>query len=700
MQHLSANQDIIVNCLKYINDCQDLNYRAIISFQGEKNQFDNFFKAIKTKIICTKLASVGHAELKNSQDITNFKSDQIIGNEYDCIVYCIDREFNPNLLASCIGTIIGGGLLFLTFSQSEKEYIKDNDAYTNRIVNIIENDKSVFNVYFQENTAITSSTSIIPSIQNSTDLFSEQNYAIKEIAHQIKSHRNRPLVILGDRGRGKSTALGKAIKHIIDNNDVTILVTSASHNACEILLKQTKTNNRLPKSLSYLSPDNIILHKPKADMLIIDEAAAIPLPMLENMLSLYSRIVFCTTTHGYEGSGQSFTLRFFPMLSKNNPGWKKIELHQSIRWREGDPLERLANHLFLFKNNNTKFDMEPEVPIDKHHVEITASNKTSLIGNERQLAQLMSLLSSSHYRTQPSDLKQIINNHDITLYSLHIRGELIGCAYTIAEGKISGKLKNDISDGKRRIRGNLTPQSLSAHLGLEHAIDLQYLRLVRIAIHPQSRNMGLGTMLIEHIKQVAKINSIDILSCSYGINSRLFDFWRKNDFTLVRIGHSRNASSGTHSGLMLLATSKNSKRVEENAYNILQNNFLLQLQETLQLFGFEIVIPILKHLYSNTSTFQRPDSIKSLLEFTSSHRKYEDNLVEIHNFFKYSLTQEKTYDDLTNHELSLLILKIIQHQSWSLISDKLNYSGKKSVQSHFKKTLQKLLNNEDQPFVN
>ncbi|TGD49198.1 hypothetical protein C9F10_05710, partial [Salmonella enterica subsp. enterica serovar Poona] len=47
-----------------------------------------------------------------------------------------------------------------------------------------------------------------------------------------------------------------------------------------------------------------------ADWLVFDEAAAIPSPLLLQLVSRFPRILLTTTVQGYEGTGRGFFLKF------------------------------------------------------------------------------------------------------------------------------------------------------------------------------------------------------------------------------------------------------------------------------------------------------------------------------------------------------------------------------------------------------
>ncbi len=51
----------------------------------------------------------------------------------------------------------------------------------------------------------------------------------------------------------------------------------------------------------------------QAELLIIDEAAAIPLPMVKALLGPYL-VFLCSTVNGYEGTGRSLSLKLIQQL--------------------------------------------------------------------------------------------------------------------------------------------------------------------------------------------------------------------------------------------------------------------------------------------------------------------------------------------------------------------------------------------------
>ena len=57
----------------------------------------------------------------------------------------------------------------------------------------------------------------------------------------------------------------------------------------------------------------------QAELLIIDEAAAIPLPLTQQLLGPYIVILSSTIT-GYEGTGRSLSLKLLNELRKKDAG--------------------------------------------------------------------------------------------------------------------------------------------------------------------------------------------------------------------------------------------------------------------------------------------------------------------------------------------------------------------------------------------
>ena len=166
----------------------------------------------------------------------------------------------------------------------------------------------------------------------------------------LHGHRRRPLVLSADRGRGKSSLLGLAAAELLRQQpDLQIVVTAPSQATVATLFTHaTNTLEDAPQllaGLSYCSPDRLVHEPLQPDLLLVDEAAAIPTPLLEAMLARHGRIVFATTEHGYEGTGRGFHLRFKRVLDRETPGWQEIHLAEPIRWSSRDPLEPLVFRL-------------------------------------------------------------------------------------------------------------------------------------------------------------------------------------------------------------------------------------------------------------------------------------------------------------------------------------------------------------------
>ncbi|CDJ58840.1 UPF0202 family protein, putative, partial [Eimeria maxima] len=98
------------------------------------------------------------------------------------------------------------------------------------------------------------------------------------------------------------------------------------------------------------------------DLLVIDEAASIPLPVVKGLLGPYT-VLLSSTVNGYEGTGRSLSLKLLGDLRKGNKlllgekgekgdnksilrrQLKEITLDTPIRYAEGDPVESWLNQL-------------------------------------------------------------------------------------------------------------------------------------------------------------------------------------------------------------------------------------------------------------------------------------------------------------------------------------------------------------------
>ncbi|RKT46798.1 tRNA(Met) cytidine acetyltransferase TmcA [Thiocapsa rosea] len=410
---------------------------------------------------------------------------------------------------------------------------------------------------------------------------SDQDHAIAAILAVAHGRARRPLVIRAHRGRGKSAALGLAAGKLLGERPLRILVTAPRRSATDALFKhaaavlagdaQTRAPDaesgsrtdkttaaaanrsgygEAPGSLEFVSPADLAAQTPAADLLLIDEAAGIPAPMLETLLARYPRVVFATTVHGYEGTGRGFDVRFRDTLDRLTPNWREIALDTPIRWADGDPLEALTFRALLL-------DAAPataEVLSDADAAEIRCErlDRDALGQDEKTLRELFGLLVLAHYQTRPMDLRMLLDGPNVRVYVLRWRDHVVATLLAAEEGSFTDPdLREAIFTGRRRPRGHLLPQTLSTHAGLAEAPALRYLRVIRIAVHPALARCGLGRRLLRRLAHDARAEGVDLLGASFGATPELIRFWDRCGFRPAQMGTSRNAASGEHALVVL-----------------------------------------------------------------------------------------------------------------------------------------------------
>ncbi|WP_267205255.1 tRNA cytosine(34) acetyltransferase TmcA [Escherichia coli] len=345
------------------------------------------------------------------------------------------------------------------------------------------------------------------------------------------------------RGRGKSALAGQLISRIAGS----AIVTAPAKAATDVLAQFAGEKFR------FIAPDALLASDEQADWLVVDEAAAIPAPLLYQLVSRFPRTLLTTTVQGYEGTGRGFLLKFCARF----PHLHRFELQQPIRWAQGCPLEKMVSEALVFDDEN--FTHTPQ-----GNIVISAFEQTLWRSEPETPLKVYQLLSGAHYRTSPLDLRRMMDAPGQHFLQAAGGNEIAGALWLVDEGGLSQELSQAVWAGFRRPRGNLVAQSLAAHGSNPLAATLRGRRVSRIAVHPTRQREGTGRQLIAGALQY--IHDLDYLSVSFGYTEELWRFWQRCGFVLVRMGNHREASSGCYTAMALLPMSDAGKQMAEREH--------------------------------------------------------------------------------------------------------------------------------------
>ncbi len=634
---------------------------------------------------------LGELSVAGATNIAFNKGQQLLGRECQVLICDFRTEFDANSFTAALGALVGGGVLFVIPPAGHETTL--SQVWLRRQFDklICLSQKALSE---GSEVAGVSAMPALPEVvftPDGFDKYEQQKLAIEAIEKVMFGHRKRPLVLTADRGRGKSSALGIASANIIKaKRSVTIVVTAPNVKAIQPLFEHAQ--KLLPNSsmenrhtlvneqskIVFVAPDEVLRTQPDCDLLLVDEAAAIPLPMLQRMVESYHRMVFSTTVHGYEGSGRGFGIKFEKWLSKQRPNWRSFKLEQPIRWNVHDPLESWLFDTFLLDSDIEALPKDVELD----GLSWYQFDKQTLLDNPKLLTQCFGLLVSAHYQTSPNDLIQLLDNPQMSLHALFSDQHCLGCILTVEEGALSHELIQDVQLGKRRPRGHLAPTLLANHLGLDKAAVQKCLRIMRIAVHPDIQGQGLGHRMIDYL---VKANAeFDYLATSFGATDELVDFWCSNGFVSLHLGHQRDQSSGCHSLLMCRTLNEQSRHwVKEGSLY-----FYSGLRYLLSTTYRSVEPAIVRSLLSSQPRRLLAEDINPLLGYYVEGGNSFDSVGFMLENLIYNL------DEVQLEQMSdLLLWKAVQKRTWTECCELANLAGRKQTESTLRHDLGLLLSN-------
>ncbi|USD67489.1 GNAT family N-acetyltransferase [Vibrio sp. SCSIO 43136] len=580
-----------------LNQAQSSFHRIGVKLNGSMTWSYKIISEFATNNRLEKVIQLGGAAQTGFDHYPVKAGQQLLGQECDCLVIDLSAGWDANSMAAACGILKGGSLLFVIgddniSSPALKQWMEKHWQSLHQV------DSSS-----ELSATTTSQDAIAPSIK--PDL-TDQQQAIDAICHVMNGHRKRPLVLTADRGRGKTSALGLAAAKLLSSKPLQILVTAPAaksvsplfFHACQQLGIQAQGNKVEFQngSITFIAPDELLRNQPSCDLLLVDEAAAIPVTMLQQMVEHYHRLVLSSTVHGYEGCGRGFTLKFIPWLKVQRPNSPSLHLRQPIRWAQGDPLEAWLFDAFLLDADVQSVSSDQYLSYSPKLKRYTAGE---LVNQPWVLEAIFALLVNAHYQTTPADLLQLLEDDAIEVYATFEEKLCLGVVSLVKEGNLDQATVEQIALGKRRPAGHMVPANIVSQFGSEDFGLWPSYRIMRIAVHPELQHRGIGQAMLHQLTNMVPTGAY--FSTSFGVTSPLLSFWRSVGFEPVRVGSSRDKASGTHSLIMLKAQQTN------------QQNAIMQIRRE----GFRCW---LRNLTSPSDMHTlEPDLVRMLLrEFTGA----------------------------------------------------------------------------------
>jgi len=644
-------------------------YRYGIALAGDAQWNTEVCEAWIAEVRNCGIFQLGGTPLSGTTYVPFKKGQQFLGQECELLICDFSQGWDANSFSAALGTVVGGGIVVVVGFP----VCSDNpaDVWICRALDEL--------IHLSEQ-----SSPLLPddSIQNSDIDFSQQQQAITNIVRVVEGHRKRPFILTADRGRGKSSALGMAAAKLMNSRNIDIVVTApalssvapvfqyAKQALSDVVVKRglVTTDN---SSLRFIAPDELLLTRPSCDLLLVDEAAALPLPMLQRVVEHYHRVVFSSTIHGYEGSGRGFTLKFHQWLKSVRSGMHSQTISQPIRWSLDDPLEAWHRKSFLLD-----FGFEPiHQSIDLSGLGYRTVGKDELVSCPELTHDIFSLLVNAHYQTSPNDLFHLLGDDAMSVMIATYCGDVVGCILSVKEGELEKTTIDDIQSGVRRPKGHLAPVTIANQLGFSVAAQQASVRIMRIAVHPDLQHQGIGVELVRCFMQQ---QTCDYISTSFGATPILVKFWQRCGFQAIKIGSQRDQSSGCYSLLMV-----NSDKVSwlSEAIEQFQYHFIYELADSLNLIEADLV----KALVSTNSQPSVPSS-KSLIRcYAQGGANYESVAVWLH-YLLLSLP-----DDVFQTVSNLMIDKVLLRYCWKVCAQKYSLSGRKQIEAQLRQELTNLL---------
>ncbi len=668
------------------------------------------------------------------------ESEKYLGTTFQALVLDLTNDLKPNDVGRLVGVVEGGGLIIIQappwnewdtkltlfkqnllvpgFDEPRHVFIswfkrKLLQHRTNLFVYDVDKDELISGEPLKTVPPKKDSIIVIPEKR----LFPDSIYKLALTNDQVKVIKNlewlydkptrgqkKAIVVTADRGRGKSCAVGIGLIGLAKTlgeikHRVRILVTAPSLSNVQSLMelaykaaevaglnpKAVKRSGRILEiqgkkfSLEYWEPINI--PKLSADIVAVDEASGIHVPLLHKIWKSHKRLVFAATIHGYEGAGRGFNVRFLEALRKDpNTKLIKLTMDEPIRYAKNDPIEKWLFDVLLLDAEPAELDEEDFKQIKHGEIEYLELDPYWLFSpeGEETLRQLFGIYVLAHYRNEPDDLAMLADapHHRIRALRTKKTKKIVSAAQVAEEGGLSDEMIDRLLRGEK-IAGNIIPDRLLKHQRIIEYGKMKGWRVVRIATHPDAQSKGLGSILLGNLYLEVERRGLDWLGSGFGVNHKLLRFWKRNGFQVLHISPDRNPVSGEYTILVMKPLSETAKKAVEISSREFKWKLLHSLYDTYRDLETEIAIEMLDQDPPGIDPDYTPRMTPILRDrawvYNYGPMTYEsanDLIFELAR--TYWMHPPEKRPELDHFERHVLVAKVLQGKPWSEVAEELN----------------------------
>ncbi|WP_324758332.1 tRNA(Met) cytidine acetyltransferase TmcA [Haloarcula montana] len=670
------------------------------------------------EIPCSWTTLVGPDPFLDCEQYPQSRASELLGRTRTAVVLDVHDELRPNALGTAVGAVDGGGLLVLltpplsawperrdafdeTLAVPPFEVGDVTGQFRERLIETLRAHRGIAIVDVDadrvERHGLTDPPPRRPrqpSTPPADTSFRAESYTACLTDDQVSAVRafetllaaGHAVVIEADRGRGKSSAAGLAAANLALDGQRVLVTAPQYRSAAELFTRASELFETLdvavdrddadhPRRLAvnggeirFERPDSAVESLGTADVVIVDEAAALPVHRLRALLGAPA-VAFTTTVHGYEGAGRSFDVRFRDHLADSDHEVTDVTMTTPIRYAPADPVESWAFRALLL---DARPAVDPLVadatPETVTHRRLTTAD---LLADEHLLREVFGLLVLAHYRTEPGDLARLLDAPNLSLHALLQDGHVVSVALLAREGGLSAETRATMYDGGR-IRGNMIPDVLTTQLRDETAGVPVGWRVLRIATHAATRSRGLGSKLLDEIRD-HEADEIDWLGVSYGATPELVRFWRANGYRTVHISTSRNDASGEYSAVMLSPCSPAGQALADRHSEWLCNRAAAVLSDPVSDADPDVVRTLLRSVDATPNPALSEWEWRVVAGVPGGASILETDPEPFRRLALRHLVAPADPTALTDREERLLVMKALQARPWKAVTEELGF---------------------------